>query len=364
MEQYLGMISGTSLDAIDVALLGFDNDTPTLLASHAHAWQKELREQLLHITQHPHQAVTLQELAELDRRCAMQFAEAVHALLAQANISPNQVTAIGSPGQTLYHQTQVEVPVTWQLGDPATLHQQTGIPVVADFRRHDLARGGQAAPLASSFHLDCLSSSEQRRVVLNLGGIANVTRLFDEPLGFDTGPANALLDAWAMRHLQQSCDVDGRWAASGQVQEVLLEKLLADPYFNLPLPKTTGRDYFNLQWLDMVLDDFAPCNPVDVQATLTALTAQSVADAICAWQPELLAVCGGGAHNPLLLSGLQAALPNVQVVATDELGVPADWMEAMCFAWLARQRMLEHPLDLRAITGAKTIGLLGAVYCS
>lgn len=362
-EFFLGLMSGTSLDGIDAALVRFENERPILEASHYHPFPAELRERLLALILSPR--VAWDELGQLDAELGELFAACALTLLERC--PQIQATAIGSHGLTVRHQPAGAWPFTLQIGDPNRIAQLTGIATVADFRRRDMAAGGQGAPLAPAFHAAVFRSSAENRVVLNLGGIANITVLPADPaqpaVGFDTGPANGLLDCWTQRHRHQPYDADGAWAALGQVVPGLLQVLLDEPYFTLPPPKSTGKELFNPGWLDGKLRDFAAVAPVDVQATLAELTACSVAEAIGRHAPDTgrILVCGGGAHNADLLGRLRARLGR-PVESSGKFGVEPDWVEAMAFAWLARQTLHGRPGNLKEVTGALAPVILGGIY--
>jgi anhydro-N-acetylmuramic acid kinase len=361
---YLGLISGTSADGIDAALVSFDEGLPRLRAALTHPWPDELRERVLTVAQDL-APFDLDTFGRLDVAVGRHFAEAAHRLLRMSGTTPSQVRAIGSHGQTVRHRPGGEAPFTLQLGDPTVIAEQCGIDVVADFRRADVAAGGQGAPLLPAVHAMLLGEPGRTRVVLNLGGIANITVLDADGrvLGFDTGPANGLLDAWCLRQRGEPFDRDGAFAAAGEVDATLLEALLADAYFALPPPKSTGREHFHLAWL-LRQPRVAALAPADVQATLLELTVRSVADAIRAHAPAAadVLVCGGGVHNPRLMERLVQCLAPRTVVSTATYGVDPDHLEATAFAWLARQRLLGLPGNLPMVTGARGRRVLGAVY--
>ncbi len=361
---YLGLISGTSADGIDAALVSFDNNAPRLLLGLTHPWPEELRRQILGVAQ-GEQPVDLDQLGRLDVAMGHGFAEAARHALREAGVAPNRVRAIGSHGQTLRHRPTGNHPFSLQLGDPSVIAEQSGIDVVADFRRADVAAGGQGAPLLPAMHAMLLGRPGETRVVLNLGGIANITCLGADGsvLGFDTGPANGLMDAWCARHRGEPFDRDGRFAAEGVADEALLHALLEDPYFALAPPKSTGREHFHLAWLDRLLAGRAVA-AADVQATLLELSARSVADAVARHAPATRRVlaCGGGVHNRMLMDRLAMRLAPAELQSTASYGVDPDFLEAMAFAWLARQRLLERPGNLPAVTGARGPRVLGAVY--
>lgn len=363
---YLGLISGTSADGIDAVLIRFSQDKPQLQAAHNLSWPADLRTQILALAQGD-KPIDLDTFGRLDVRIAHCFADAALALLQHSGTAANDVRAIGSHGQTMRHRPAGAYPFTLQLGDPAVIAERCGIDVVADFRRADIAAGGQGAPLLPAVHAMLLGRAGHARVVLNLGGIANITVLGADGSvhGFDTGPANGLLDAWCQHHGGEPYDRDGAFAASGRVNPALLQALLDDPYFALPPPKSTGREYFHLAWL-AGHSQVATLDPADVQATLLELSARSVADAIDRHAPaasEVL-VCGGGVHNGALMRRLGELLVSRALFSTAREGVDPDYLEATAFAWLARQRLLGLPGNLPAVTGARGLRVLGALYAA
>lgn len=363
---YLGLISGTSADGIDVALAGFDPQ-PRLHAALTHPYPDALRQRILALAQGDGH-IALDELGALDVEIAQNFADAANALLMRAGVPASAVTALGSHGQTVRHRPHSATPYTLQLGDANVIAELTGIVTVADFRRRDLAAGGQGAPLAPAFHAAMLGRGEATRVVLNLGGIGNITIIpahAQAPVrGFDTGPANCLLDAWAQRELGKPCDAGGAFAASGHVNRALLAQLLSDAYFAAAPPKSTGREVFHLDWLQRHLSTFTVA-PADVQATLVALSAHSIADAVRAHAPDArdVLVCGGGVHNPVLMAALGAALAPTPVASIANLGIDPDFVEAMLFAWLARERLAGRAAEnVHTVTGARGPRVLGGIY--
>ena len=353
-------MSGTSLDGIDAVLAAFESNSCKLLHSQFIPFEETLRAELLALNsvganELERAAVAANELS----RC---YAAAIRALLGKAQIRANQVKAIGCHGQTVRHRP--DLGFTIQLTNPALLAELTGIAVVTDFRSRDIAAGGQGAPLVPAFHAALFRHPEHHRVIVNIGGISNLTSLppLGAALGFDCGPGNLLLDAWTTLHLGQPYDKDGAWAASGHPIPELLRLLLTEPFLAMPPPKSTGRDLFNLPWLEPFLSpDFAP---VDVQATLLELTVKGIAAAIlnyCGGASEIF-LCGGGAHNVALVSRLKQSLPNSSIAPTDDLGVNANWVEAYAFAWLARRTLKGNPGNLPEVTGAKGARILGAIY--
>ena len=365
-DLFIGTLSGTSVDGIDAALVRFA-PAPELVATYSAQFPDDLRQELLALaTPGPGE---IDRLGQADVRLGRAFGEAVNTLLKRAGVSTSQVAAVGSHGQTIRHRPGAGHPFTLQIGDPNVIAATTGLPVVADFRRKDMALGGQGAPLVPAFHDAIFRQPGQDRVIVNIGGIANVTVLpgsrTQPVLGFDTGPGNTLLDAWARRTLRQPMDRDGALAASGRVQAGVLDALLADPYFRQPAPKSTGPEYFSTDWLQRNFAALTERAPADVQATLLALTAQSIADAIRALNDitrPAVYVCGGGARNGTLMRALQERLPDSNVATTDALGLPLDWIEAMAFAWLAKQRVEAKPGSLPAVTGASRAAVLGGLW--
>lgn len=366
-DLFLGLISGTSVDGIDAALVRFQGASaqarPELIAGHTYGWTPDLRQQLVALGQHAH-TLSLDDVGALDTRIGQAFAEAASSLMDAAGIARKCVLAIGSHGQTLRHHPHGNAPFTLQLGDANIIAEHCGVQVVADFRRRDVAAGGHGAPLVPAFHAAILHTPSEDRAILNLGGIANVTLLPAQGAvrGFDTGPANGLMDAWCLHHTGQPYDAGGAFAAQGHVDAELLARLLAEPWFAMPPPKSTGRDQFHLGWVQAALRGAEA--PADVQATLLALTARSVADALQHSQPstQRVIVCGGGVHNPQLLQALREVLPNSIIESSAAHGLDPDFVEAMAFAWLAREHLAGRPGNLPAVTGARGLRVLGARY--
>lgn len=361
-EWFVGLMSGTSLDGVDAVLVRIEGERPVCVAAHHAPYPAALRDEALAL--HREAFGELHQAALLANRLARTYAEAVQGLLAKLSRgnTPARIRAIGCHGQTIRH-----VPdqgYSLQLNNPALLAELTGIDVVADFRSRDIAAGGQGAPLVPAFHEAVFRSDDAHRVILNLGGIANVTDLAPgrATTGFDCGPGNMLLDAWASRHLGRPYDEDGAWAARGSVLPALLARLLAHPFLALPPPKSCGREQFNLAWLDGQLAGGE--KPEDVQATLTAFTAASVADAVkrfCGMPDELYA-CGGGAFNRTLMAALAERLPGCRIATTETLDIAPPHVEAIAFAWLAWRTLHRRPGNLPAVTGARGPRVLGAIY--
>jgi anhydro-N-acetylmuramic acid kinase len=360
---FLGLISGTSVDGIDAALVAFD-PAPRVVFGRTYPMPAALSAEVLRLSQ-ADAVLSLDAVGRLDTRLGRAFATVALQALADSGTAAAAVTAIGSHGQTLRHDPRGAAPFTQQFGDPSVIVEATGITTVADFRRRDVAAGGQGAPLMSAFHAAVLRSPEHDRAILNLGGIANLTLLprNGEVRGFDTGPANGLMDAWCLRHRGLGYDRDAAFARSGKVDAALLGRLLAEPWFALPPPKSTGRDQFQLAWLQERLGGH-PLAPEDVQATLCEFSAVTVAQALLATQPATggLLACGGGVHNPLLMERLAAHLPGVAVASTATLGLDPDFIEAAGFAWLAREALAGRPGNLASVTGARGPRVLGAIY--
>jgi anhydro-N-acetylmuramic acid kinase len=360
-------MSGTSLDGIDVALIDLATPLPRVFQARTAPIPKDLRARLLQLCAPG--ADSLDLLGETDARLGRTIATAIIDLLDEAGVERAAIRAIGSHGQTVRHRPPPHgAPFTLQIGDPNIIAEDTGITVVADFRRRDVAAGGQGAPLVPAFHAAMLGATHDR-VVVNIGGMANITILPaaapDAAYGFDTGPGNVLLDGWARRHLLADMDSGGAWAGQARPDDRLLEQLLDEAYFRAPAPKSTGREHFDLPWLDARLERSPPCAPATVQATLTELTARTIASGIletAATHPRDVLVCGGGRHNAHLMARLAAALPDVALSSTDAQGLDGDWVEAMAFAWLAKCRLEGVPGNLPAATGAAGPRVLGAVY--
>ncbi len=358
MQYYAGLMSGTSLDGVDAALVCFADNTCSVTHTQYVPYPPELKQTLLQLHTPSHNELEHSQLVAI--LLAHLYAEAVQGLK-NSLAEGASITAIGCHGQTIRHRP--ELGFTLQLNNPAYLAELTGITVVADFRSRDIAAGGQGAPLVPAFHANVFAHSTIYRTILNIGGISNLT---DLPLngaisGFDCGLGNLLMDAWCQRHTGADYDNDGAWAAGGTVIAPLLSELLAHPFFDQAPPKSTGRDMFNMSWLEKQLQPgYAPQN---VQATLLEFSARGIADAVQRYCPDTqeLYLCGGGAHNGALIARLKQLLPIV-IAATDKLGIGADWVEAAAFAWLAKQTLENKPGNLPSVTGASGYRVLGAIY--
>lgn len=363
---FIGLMSGTSADGIDAALVRFpEGDGPRceLVGGLTAAWEPALREALVALGQGG-ETGSLDALGRLDAQVGLAFAAAANQLIEATGVARARIRAIGSHGQTVRHRPRADPAFTWQLGDAHRIAELTGITTVADFRRRDVAAGGQGAPLMPAFHLAMLGTAGEDRAVLNLGGIGNLTLIPRDGrvLGFDTGPANALLDGWCQRHRGWPFDADGAFAASGRVAPALLARLLAEPWFALPPPKSTGREQFHLDWVEGRLEEELPA--ADVQATLLELTAATVADALLRHQSDTrrVLVCGGGVRNPVLMERLAARLPGIAVESSALHGLDPDYMEAMGFAWLAAEALAGRPANLPSASGARGPRILGAIH--
>lgn len=358
---YIGIMSGTSLDGIDISLVDIDSQC-RLVASHYVPMPPQLKLELLSLCSSGADEINRAALAE--QKWARLAAQGVAKILADTHTSAEQIRAIGSHGQTIRHEPAQQFTV--QIGSPALLTELTDICVVTDFRSRDVAAGGQGAPLVPAFHEMLFQQQAKPCAILNIGGFSNVTLLAEQQdtYGFDCGPGNVLMDAWIQHSKNAPFDQDGAWAASGTVNQPLLAMMLQEPFFATQGPKSTGRELFNLDWLLDLLSQHNPIAEQDVQATLCELTAHSIAESIQFAQADTKAVwvCGGGAHNYDLLERLRRLLPHCSVASTDSIDVSADWMEAMAFAWLAHCCLEGIPANRPAVTGANGLRVLGAIY--
>lgn len=357
---YIGIMSGTSLDGIDLVLVDFTASQPVLLRSMLWPFPPELKVELKALAQPSDNEI--ERMGPTELKLAQCYADGVAALLHQASVRSSVIQAIGCHGQTIRHRPDGPYPFSYQIGNMHQLAAETSIRVIADFRRKDMAYGGQGAPLVPAFHQAVFAKSGSNRAVVNIGGIANISVLManGDVTGYDTGPGNCLMDDWVQLHQQQAYDADGAMAAAGQLQPELLRKMLADPYFNQTAPKSTGREYFHLHWLQQHLTGTE--QPVDVQRTLCRFTAQSIANELTPRQLESIFICGGGVHHPVLMQDLQQLLSPAHVVATDAAGVAADWVEAIAFAWLARAFDQKLAGNVPSVTGARQSCVLGIEY--
>ncbi|MEL5616376.1 anhydro-N-acetylmuramic acid kinase [Serratia marcescens] len=365
-ELYVGLMSGTSLDGIDAVIMDFSESKPRLVASGFTPMPEDLRKAVGDLCRQGH--ITLSELGELDHRLGKLYASSVNELLSSENIPASSVRAVGCHGQTVWHSPGGDNPFTMQIGDANLIAALSGITTVADFRRKDMAFGGQGAPLVPAFHQALFERDDRLTVVLNIGGVSNISVLQTgkAPLGYDTGPGNLLLDAWTEKHLGKPYDQDAAWASQGSVSAPLLHHLLDESYFSRPAPKSTGRELFSLAWLEQKLKNFPTVSSQDVQATLVELTAETISQELLKLSdhslPAVLMLCGGGARNPLLVSRLRSLLPAWTTGITTDAGLNIDYVEAAAFAWLAHQRITNQPGNVPAVTGASKAVSLGAIY--
>jgi len=359
-ERYIGIMSGTSLDGVDVVLCEIDSTSCELISSLEYPMPQELKSDILTMI---NGNTTLEQVGQIDHRLGVLFTQAVGALLIRENIDASSIIAIGSHGQTLWHDPSGEYPFSMQLGDANIITAKTGIPVVADFRRKDVALGGQGAPFAPAFHEFIFSNINASVSIVNIGGMANITVLGEKLIGYDTGCGNVLLDMWINKHQNVTYDKDGTWAKSGEVDYTLLDAMMADDYFSLDYPKSTGREKFNEAWLDGMLTrrGSAVCSailPEDVQRTLVELTALSISNEVLKFNTDVALLCGGGAKNSFLVEHINALMPNVEVAIAQN----ADEIEAMTFAWLAYKRIHKEKVNLKDVTGASDNTILGGLY--
>lgn len=371
---YIGIMSGTSADGIDAVLISTEPQIE-LLACHTRQLTPELRAKIYDLCEP--RFGEIDRLGSLDVELAYEFSTCINELLAKTSFSVKDIVAIGSHGQTIRHRPPVEsqcsalgsYPFTLQIVDPNTIAENTGITVVADFRRRDIACGGQGAPLVPAFHQAVFGSANEARAIVNIGGMANITWL--EPnqsaLGFDTGPGNVLMNAWVERHLGKPYDHNGDWSLTGTLCSELLARLLDHPFLALPPPKSTGREDFHLEWLDQQLQGFPSITAADVQATLVEFTAKTITDQIDALAsgtslPVSIVLCGGGAYNQALVKAIERHRTSDRVITTSTFGIAPEWVEAAAFAWLAKQTCERKPGNLREVTGARRETILGGIY--
>jgi len=376
---YIGLMSGTSMDGVDVVLVDFSHSQAKLLASMCFAMPENLKHQIEHLIS-PHWIGSLSEIGTIDQKLGKWFAEGVQQLLHTHSIDATQVNAIGSHGQTVWHQPKGEHPFSLQLGDPTQITERCKITTVADFRRMDMAAGGEGAPLVPAFHQQMLSHPTKNRLIVNIGGIANITIVAAQDkqqqrpvIGFDTGPGNGLMDAWIKRHKNCDYDENGAWARSGTMNDELLMLCLRDPYFLRHFPKSTGKEHFNLAWLEARYPALDTLPPADVQATLLELTAQTLTQEIIISGSSVnpsdaideILLCGGGYHNQFLIERFRSRINSgrpIPIYSTEKAGLHPDWVEATAFAWLAKQTMQAKSGNLATVTGAKGGRILGAIH--
>ena len=365
-EYYIGLMSGTSVDGIDAGLYELSGKQPQVIDFYYQPYSSEVKQKIHQLCKH-HQTISLQDYGQLDTQLGELFAESSLTLLNKAKIDAKDVQAIGSHGQTLCHSPNTALPFTLQIGDANIISQRTGITTIADFRRRDIAAGGQGAPLVPAFHQAVFQTDKENRVVVNIGGIANLSILPKDMtkniIGFDTGPGNTLMDYWISQHKSCTYDNKGDWATTGSIQADLLKQLKDDPYFSAPPPKSTGTEYFSADWLNEKLTKLPQYAPEDVQRTLCQLTAETIAEAIqkFAAETEQVFVCGGGAHNQTLFKALEQQI-KAPVSSTETQCVHPDQVEAMAFAWLAKRTLYGLTGNLPDVTGAKEAVILGGIY--
>ena len=367
---FIGLISGTSVDGIDAGLFSFSENTIKLEAHHSGDIPSDVRDEILSLSLPTTNEID--RMGKLDISLGELFAHTALALIEKSNKKAKDITAIGSHGQTIRHRPQSQQhpkAFTLQIGDPNTIAELTGICTVADVRRRDIAAGGQGAPLAPAFHQAAFGNDDETRAVVNIGGMSNISVLGNKTsatlpatIGYDTGPGNVLMDAWISRHKNLGYDANGDWAATGTVNNQLLEQLLTHDFFALAPPKSTGRESFNIEWLDEHLNAFKNIKEEDVQASLCALTAQCIADAAQQYSVDAIYLCGGGAHNKQLQKELSMRLSTTKIDTTEVLGISPDWVEAGLCAWIAKQTLDGLPGNLPSVTGAKHSVPLGAIY--
>jgi anhydro-N-acetylmuramic acid kinase len=360
---YIGLISGTSVDGIDCVLVDCEQRVPRLVHARGASLDRQLRQDILRLCEGDN--IDLPMLGQTHIRIGQQFAAAVNALLEEAEIDASRVRAIGSHGQTVWHQPDGEAPFTLQLGDPNTIAQLTGISTVADFRGRDMAAGGQGAPLAPLLHRQAFHSQNVDRAIINIGGISNITVLprQGDCLAFDSGPGNVLMDYWVNKQLGKDFDENGEFASQGMFNLSLLNALLDEEYLRREIPKSTGRELFNGQWLEGKLRDLGPIKPEDVQATLLTFTVTTLVSGLSRYSaPQEIYICGGGAHNKALMEELGKVASDYSVLTTAELGIDPDWVEAIAFAWMGKEAIAGRPIDTSPFTGAKEPVYLGGIY--
>ena len=365
-DLYIGLMSGTSLDGIDAALVRFENDQATVIETLCLPLADNLKNEIKSLISPRDNEIN--HLMALDVQLGKAFSEATNALIKKAKLKKENIMSIGSHGQTIRHFPTAEHPSTLQIADPNVIAEKTGITTIADFRRRDIAAGGQGAPLVPAFHEQIFRHTKKNRVILNLGGIANITILpADKNIpatGLDTGPANTLINHWIQQQQNKNYDDAGKWAASGQANENLIKELLNDDYFKLTPPKSTGTEYFNATWLTNKLSEFSKLSDEDIQASLTTLTALTISDAVNSYSnsTDEMIVCGGGVHNNFLLQQLNKYLPDVEINSSAKYGLDPDYIEATAFAWLAKQTIEHKTGNLPEVTGAKHKVILGGIF--
>jgi len=357
-EYYIGVMSGTSLDGIDIALCRIDETECQLLASCEYPFPKELKEEILTLIA---SSVTLKQVGECNTKLGVLFADCINDFLQNNALHVKNIKAIGLHGQTLWHEPDSAYTFSMQLGNPNIVAAKTGITTVADFRGKDIANGGQGAPFAPAFHKFLFADAKEKTALVNIGGMANISLLFDSFGGWDVGCGNVLMDLWMQKTQAQNYDAEGIFAKSSEPDNVLLTQMLADKYFDKKPPKSTGREYFNKHWLEKQLQGFERLSDAKIQRTLLELTATSIAKDVNATEATQLIVCGGGTKNSFLMQRL-TELCRAKVLPSDALGISSDFLEAMAFAWFAKKRIHKEPLELSNVTGSRKDSIAGAVY--
>jgi len=366
MALYIGLMSGTSLDAIDAAVVDITDNKVSLKNATSYPIPEATKQQLLKLI-NGNGEDTIDLLGEVDAKMGQLFAESTLQLLTHSSLKAKDITAIGSHGQTIRHRPNQKHAFTLQIGDASRIAERTGITTVTDFRRRDIAAGGQGAPLVPAFHRSAFGSADEHRCIINIGGMANISYLpkdtQDKTSGFDTGPGNVLLDSWCLQNTGNSYDKNGDWGKSGRLNPTILKQMLSDDYFSLAAPKSTGREHFNIQWLHHQLQSHNESTE-NIQSCLTELTARSISDAIEEYYPETerLILCGGGCHNLFLRQRLQENLKDKTLDDSSGFGIDPDWVEAVAFSWLAHCTLNNIPANEPAVTGAHSPVVLGAIY--
>lgn len=363
MVTWIGLMSGTSMDGIDAVLVSFQGKSVCTHATHSSPYPEDLRKRLVLASQNQ---ATPDEVGELDTLVGTLFADTAEALICKSGVDRSSIRAIGSHGQTLRHQPSGPGRFSLQIGNPSIIAEKTRVTTVGDFRSRDMAAGGQGAPLVPAFHQHFFGSETEDRCILNLGGIANITWIPADQgsavTGFDTGPANALMDAWCQDQTGRSYDENGQWAEEGIVNQALLSDMLSDAYFERPAPKSTGKEKFNLEWIRTLVRRHEDVRPEDVQRTLLQLSAITAIRQMPQSPAMVVYACGGGTRNRLFMKELTQGLSPIRVLSTAELGLDPQWVEPTAFAWLAQQTMERKPGNLAEVTGAKGPRILGAIY--
>jgi anhydro-N-acetylmuramic acid kinase len=366
MGYFIGLMSGTSLDGIDAALVSINQNKVKSIKTLSSDWPDSLQNKIRELVSHPE--IDLEVWGQLDVLCGRAFAQAAQSLIEQSGLLSSEITAIGCHGQTILHSPAGEAPFSLQIGDPSQIAELTGVTTVAHFRQRDMAAGGQGAPLVPAFHQAVFTDPDNTRVILNIGGIANITYLDParkQIIGYDTGPGNCLLDGWIREQRNKSFDENGAWLSQGTVQPKLLDQFLTDPYFQQSAPKSTGTETFSLSWLKQHLNSSTHnFRPEDIQASLAQLTVETIRKEILSLcqNPCDILVCGGGAQNTALMTMLAASLPGYSILTTEAAGIDPDWVEAIAFAWLAKQTLDGHAGNVPSVTGASHSVPLGAIY--